>query len=159
MKKCLLPAAFPIAIGSLLPAVFISCAEIKPATIGGIENPKVNHLSTAGADFTFDMRIKNPNSMGITVFPSSFDATVNGIDIGKVKLDKRVRIKANSDTTSEFHIKSDFTKVSLADISKIVSMVSSKSAAVSLKGDVKAGKWYYKKRFPFEYKKSISLSK
>lgn len=137
---------------------FFSCAEIKPATIGGIENPKVKELSTSGADFTFDMRIKNPNSVGVTVFPSFFDATVNGIAIGKVRLDKKVKIKANSDNTSEFHIKSDFTKVSLADIANVISMVSSKSATVTLKGEVKVGKWYYKKRFPIEFKKSINLS-
>ncbi len=153
MKKYFLPIAY-----GLLLTTFFSCAEIKPATIGGVENPKVNSLSTAGVDFTFDMRIKNPNNMGVTVFPSSFDATVNGIEIGKVKLDKKVRIKANSDNTSEFHIKSDFTKVSLADIAQVVSMVSSKNATVTLKGYVKIGKWYYKKKFPIEFKKSINLS-
>ena len=154
MKKYLLPIVY-----CLLPAVFFSCAGIKPATIGGIENTRVNSLSTAGADFNFDMRIKNPNKMGVTVFPSTFEASVNGIDIGTVKLDKKVRIKANSDNTSEFHIKTDFSKIALADISKVISMVASKSATVSLKGEVRVGKWYYKKRFPVEFKKPISLSK
>lgn len=143
---------------ALLSVCFYSCAEIKPATIGGVENPKVNNFSTAGVDFTFDMRINNPNSIGVTVFPSSFDATVNGIEIGQVKLGKKVRIKANSDNTSQFHIKSDFTKVALADIARIMAMASSKSATVTLKGNVKVGKWYYKKKFPIEYKKSINLS-
>jgi hypothetical protein len=46
----------------------------------------------------------------------------------------------------------------LTDIAKIASMVSSKSATVSLKGTVKVGKWYYKKKFPVEFKKSVNLS-
>jgi LEA14-like dessication related protein len=81
MKRYLLPIIYSFFLIAL-----VSCAEIKPATIGGIENPKVNQLSTAGVDFTFDMRIKNPNNIGVTVYPASFDATVNGIDIGKIKL-------------------------------------------------------------------------
>jgi LEA14-like dessication related protein len=136
-----------------------SCAEIKPTTIGGIENPKVKQLTTAGADFTFDMKIKNPNTMGITIFPSIFDATVNGIDIGKIRLNKRVRIKANSDGISEFHVNSDFSKLGMGDISNVISMVASKNATITLKGDVRVGKWYYKKVFPVEFKKSVSLTK
>jgi LEA14-like dessication related protein len=143
----------------LLSIGFFSCAEIKPVTIGGVENPVVKTLSTAGADFTFGMKILNPNSMGVTVYPSSFDANVGGIDIGKIKLAKRVRIKANSNGIPEFHVKSDFSKLGMVDVANVISMVASKKATVTLKGDVKVGKWYYKKRFPVEFKKTINLSK
>ena len=154
MKKYLTPLVY-----GLLSVVFFSCAEIKPVTIGGVENVKVKKLSTEGVDFTFTVNVKNPNNVGVTVFPTSFDATVNGIDVGRIKLAKRVRIKKNSEGSPEFHIVSDFTKVSMADIAKIVSMVASKSGNISLKGDVKVGKWYYKKKFPIDLKKSVNLSK
>ena len=153
MKRYLLPTAY-----CLLPIVFFSCGTIEPVTIGGVDHTKVNSLSTAGVDFSFGMKIKNPNKMGVTVFPSSFDATVNGIDAGKVKIYKKVRIKKNSDDIAEFNIKSDFSKLGLADIANIISMVSSKNAAITLKGDVKVGKWYYRKKFPVEWKKTVSLS-
>jgi len=154
MRKYFLPVVI-----CLLSLCFFSCAEIKPVTIGGVENPTVKTLSTAGTDFTFGMKIVNPNNMGVTVFPSTFDATVGGIDMGKIKLDKRVRIKANSNGVPEFHVKSDFSKLGMADIANVISMVASKSATVTLKGDVRVGKWYYKKRFPVEFKKTINLSK
>lgn len=143
----------------LLSIGFFSCAEIKPVTIGGVENPVVKTLSTKAADFTFGMKILNPNSMGIIVYPSTFDATVGGIDIGKIKLTKKVKIKANSNGIPEFHVKSDFSKLGMADVANVIAMVASKSGTVSLKGDVKVGKWYYKKRFPVEFKKTINLSK
>jgi LEA14-like dessication related protein len=150
---------FLFIILSLLSIGLFSCAEIQPVTIGGVQNAKVKSLSTAGVDFTFDMKIKNPNKMRITVFPTFFDASVNGIDAGKIKIDKKVRIKANSDDIAEFHVKSDFSTLGLANIASVISMVSSKSATVTLKGDVKAGKWYYRKKFPVEFKKQINLSK
>lgn len=143
----------------LLLTVFISCTTIEPVTIGGVENPVVKTLSTQGVDATFGIRIKNPNKMGVTVYKSSFDATLNGMEAGTVKLDKNVRIAGNSDGTPEFHIKSDFSKLGLGNIAGIMAMVTSKTAVVTLKGNIKVGKWYYKKKFPVEFKKMINLSK
>lgn len=138
---------------------FFSCKEIQPVTIGGVENPKLKKLSREGIEADFDMRIKNPNNMRITVFPSQFEATINDISVGKVKLTKKVRIKANSDEKETFHIKSDFSKLGFGDITKVMPIVSSGNANIYLKGNIRAGKWFYKKKFPVELKKTISLGK
>lgn len=154
MKKFLL-----LAIYCSLGIAFFSCMEIQPVTIGGVENPKLKKLSREGIEADFDMRIKNPNNMRITVFPSQFEATINDISVGKVKLTKKVRIKANSDEKETFHIKADFSKLGIGDITKVMPIVSSGKASIYLKGNVRAGKWFYKKRFPVDMKKTISLSK
>ena len=143
----------------LLSIGFFSCKEIQPVTIGGVNNIKLISLTKEGIEFDFDMRINNPNPVGVSVFPSTFTASIGDIDAGYVKLNKRTKIKANGDHTSTFHIKSDFSKLGLGDIAKVLPMVSSKSATLSLKGDVKVGKWFYKKKFPIELKKTIPLYK
>ncbi len=143
----------------LLSIAFFSCAEIQPVTMSGVENVQLKKLSNEGVEFDFSMKIKNLNNMRITVFPSSFDATINGMNVGKIKLSKKVRIKANSDESPVFHVKSDFSKLGVEDIANVISLVGSKRADISLKGDVKAGKWYYKRKFPIDMKKTISLSK
>jgi LEA14-like dessication related protein len=153
MRKYLLPISY-----CLLSVVLFSCGSIEPVTIGGIQNTNVKSLSPAGVDFSFGMKIKNPNKMGVTVFPASFDANVNGIDVGKVKLSKKVKIKAKSDDVAEFNIKSDFSKLGIGELGNIISMVASKSATVTLKGEIKVGKWYCKKKFPIELTKTINLS-
>jgi LEA14-like dessication related protein len=132
---------------------------MQPVSLSGVEAPKLKSLSKEGIEFDFGMKIRNPNKMSIYVYPSSFDAMVNDIPVGTVHLTKKVKIKANSDNVSEFNIKSDFSKLGLGDIMKVLPIVSSKSAAIYLKGEVKAGKWYYKKKFPVELKKTIPLSK
>ena len=76
-----------------------------------------------------------------------------------IRLHKKVKIKANSDEVSEFHIKSDFSKLGFADMASILPIVTSKKVDLGLKGNVKAGKWYYKKKFPIELRKTIPLSK
>ena len=143
----------------LLFFLFSSCTELQPVTMGGVENPHVNSLSQQGVDAEFGVKVKNPNNFRVTVFPSSFDATVNGVDVGKIKLDKRVRIKANSDESPVFHLKSNFSKLGFGDMANVLPMLSSKRADVTLKGYVRVGKWYYKKKFPVDLKKSIPLSK
>lgn len=153
MKKILLP------ILGLFLIAFSSCKEIQPVTISGIENPKLQKLSREGIEFDFGMKIRNPNGIGVTVFPSVFEVTINDIDGGKIKLSKRVRIKAKSDDTPEFHIKSDFSKLGFGDLTKVMDIVSTKRATVTIKGYVKVGKWYYKKKFPVEMTKTINLSK
>ena len=154
MKTLLLSAAC-----CLLSVLFFSCAELQPVTMGGVENVHLKKLSNEGVEFDFSMKIKNPNNIGVKVFPSSFDATVNGMNVGKIKLTKRVKIKANSDESPVFHVKSDFSKLNVADIANVIGLVASKRADVSLKGNVRVGKWYYKRKFPIDLKKSINLSK
>ncbi|MBI4931389.1 MAG: LEA type 2 family protein [Bacteroidetes bacterium] len=166
MKKISIPtfiSLFPlgrVGVGLLFLFLFFSsCKEIQPVTISGVSNVKLISLTKEGVEFDFDMKINNPNSVSVNVFPSSFDANVNDINAGHVKLTKKTKIKAKGEHTSTFHIKSDFSKLGFGDIAKILPMVSSKSAALSLKGDVKVGKWFYKKKFPIELKKTVSLSK
>ncbi|MFI5163947.1 MAG: LEA type 2 family protein [Bacteroidia bacterium] len=154
MKKYLLPTVY-----CLLLTVFFSCKEIQPVTIGGVSNVKLINLSKEGIEFDFDMKINNPNSVGVTVFPSSFDANVGGINVGKIKLAGRTRIKAKGEHTSTFHIKSDFSKLGITDIANVLPMIISKKADISLKGNLRVGKLFYKKKFPVELNKTIPLSK
>lgn len=150
---------FLISFLLIFTSCLFSCADLKPVTIGGVESPNLKKLSHEGIEFDFGMRIKNPNKIGVTVYPSSFEATVNDISVGKIRLGKKVKIKANSDNVSEFNIKSDFSKLGLGDVTKVLPIIASKNATIYLKGEVKVGKWYYKKKFPVELKKTISFSK
>lgn len=134
-----------------------SCAELQPCTITSIDSPKLNKLSREGIDAELSMRIKNPNQIGVVVFPSQFEGSVNGINIGKVNLTKKVRIKATSDEVQSFKIMADFSKLGLSDITKILPVVSSGNITITLKGHIKAGKWYYKKKFPVEFSRTINI--
>ena len=154
MKKYLLLTAY-----CLLITVFFSCKELQPVTIGGVSNVKVINISKEGIELDFDMKINNPNSVGVSVYPSSFDANLGGISVGKIKLAKRVRIKAKGEHTSTFHIKSDFSKLNLTDIAGVLPMILSKRADISLKGNLRVVKLFYKQKFPVELNKTIPLSK
>ena len=144
-----------LGVGFLLLSLF-SC-KFKELSISGIENPKLHQLSREGLDAEFGMRIKNPNKMSIMVYPSEFDGTVNNISVGKIKLYKKVKIKSNSDEAETFYVKCDFSKLGFGELANILPLVTSGNATITLKGNIKAGKWFYKKKFPVEFTKKINL--
>ena len=137
---------------------FLTSCSFQDLTVGNVESTKVKSLSKDGIDLELGIRIKNPNRIALKVYPSDFDASVNGIDVGKVKLIKTVRIKGSSDEISQFYVKSDFSKIGFADLPRILSLVAAKNISLDLKGDLKGGKWFFKKKFPVELKKNLSLS-
>ncbi len=138
--------------------VFTSCKSYEPVAFSGIENINVTSLSQNGIEAIVTARVKNPNKVGFTIYRSEMDISVAGIDAGKVQLDKRVRIKAKSEETYTFKIKSDFSNLSMSDMPRLMNIAMSKHAKIGLKGDLKAGKLFVKKTFPIDITKDVPLS-
>lgn len=133
-----------------------SCGSVRELELTGVKGFTVNEISTAGINGDMLLSIKNPNNMAVTVFPSTFSVTYSGVPLGMAKLAKKVRIKKNSEETYSFNIKSDFSKVNIADIMKILQGASFRSE-VGVKGDLKAGKLFYRRKIPVDVKEKISL--
>lgn len=141
----------------LVPLFLFSCAGYQDVTFMGIENVKVTSMSQQGIEAEITARIKNPNNKSFTIYKSDLDATLNGMNAGKACLSKNVRIKAKSEQTYIFKIKSDFSSLSLAELPKLLAIAKSKNAKVGLKGNLKAGKIFIKKSFPVDMTKNVPL--
>lgn len=138
--------------------VFFSCADFKEVTFSGIENVKITSLSQSGVEALITVRIKNPNSVSFTIYKSEMDVTISGISAGKAHLTKNVRIKAKSEGSYTFKVKSDFSKLSFADMPKIIAMGLSKSVKIGLKGNFKGGKLYIKKGYPIDMVQNVPIT-
>lgn len=137
--------------------VFTSCNNYQEVTFSGIENVNVTSLSQKGVEAIVTARIKNPNKVAFTIYRSDMDVTIGGIAAGKAHLADNVRIKARSEETYTFKIKSDFSNLSLTDMPKIIAMAMKKHVKVGLKGDLKVGKLLVKRSFPFDIIKDVPL--
>ncbi len=135
-----------------------SCGDFQDVTFSGVEDFKITSLSQKGVEAEITTKIKNPNKVAFTIYKSEFDATLNGINLGKAHIARNVRIKANSEELYSFKIKSDFSKLSFADLPKIMNMASSKSVKVNLKGNMKVGKVLVKRSYPIDFTKNVPLS-
>ena len=138
--------------------LFASCGDFQEVTFSGIENVKLVKLSDKGVEAEITARIKNPNSTSFTIYKSDMDVTLSGINAGKAHVANKVRIRAKSEDSYTFKIKSDFSGLSLTDIPKVIGMAMSKNVKVGIKGNLRAGKLFIKKTFPVDLTQSVPLN-
>lgn len=143
---------------SLLPLVLLlsACKDFKEAQITGLRGFKVNKVDAKGIDADIMLGIKNPNTIGFSVYRSEFDVFYNGVNLGKAKSSKRVHIDPNTEKGYTFRLKSDFKNTNLMDIMKL--MNGGGSGLVEVKGDMKVGKFYLKKKIPVHVKERARLN-
>ena len=135
---------------------FSSCKDFKEAECTGVKGFKINKISPQGMDADILLGIKNPNKMGFSVYRSEFDLIYSGIHLGKAKLSKRVRIAGNTEKTYSFNLKSNFKDANPMDIIKL--MGGGGKSIIEVAGDLKAGKFYLKKRFPVKIKQKVDMN-
>jgi LEA14-like dessication related protein len=142
----------------LLPLIFFSCGIPQMVTISKVEGSKINKLDQTGIEMEISVRIRNPNRIGFNIYRSSnLNATVNGLDLGRVKISKRIHIGPNSDDVHTFTVSSDFSKLSLTDLPKLLSLGKSRNATIGIKGQLKVGKFFYKKTFDVDRTEKVSF--
>lgn len=143
----------------LLPLVFIfsSCEEFKEVTVSGIDSFYLKKVSQEGIEAELNVKIKNPNNRNFTIYPSEFDVIFSGIRLGKARLDKKVKIDKNAERVYSFQLKSNLGDVNLMDLPKLLNL--SNIGNIEVKGDLKAGKLFIKKRFPVSYSEKIKIFK
>lgn len=138
--------------------VLSSCGDFQDVTFEGIENMKVNKISQQGIDVDITAKIKNPNKVAFTIYKSDLDATFSNMNVGKAILTNNVKIKANTSQAYTFNIKSDFSKLSIAELPNLLSIATSKSIKVGLKGNLRVGKLFVKKNYPVDMVKSVPMN-
>lgn len=140
-------------IAIIIGLFLFSCKNFKEAECTGVKGFKVNSVNTSGIDADVILGIKNPNTIGFSIYPSEFDVVLSGIKLGKAKMKKRVHIAANDEREYSFNLKSSFKDMNVADVMKLMS--SQNFGTIQVNGDLKAGKFYLKKKFPVNVKQSL----
>lgn len=106
-------------------------------------------------ELELNVKIKNPNNFGFNIYPSDFDISFGTTDIGKARLKEKLHINANSEISYKIVVKSDVSKVLSNGFLSIMAMM--KNPVIGIKGELKAGKMFYKKKFPVDFKEKIPL--
>jgi len=99
-----------------------------------------------------NVSINNPNSKSFKVYKSKATVFIGGSKLGEARIVKKVKIPANSSVDNTFVLRGDFKELNLGTISSITMG----KPVVEIKGYLKAGKWFYKKKFPIDQKQKIS---
>ncbi len=135
--------------------LFNSCKEFKDVEVTGVKSFRLTKISGDGIEGEVIIGIKNPNTFGFLIYPSEFDITYSGMKMGKARLFKKVRIEANSEKPYVFKLKTDLKDLNLIEVLGMVS--GGKMGKIEVKGTLKAGKFYIKRRVPVDFSEKIGL--
>ena len=141
----------------LLSFLISSCRNLKETTVSGIDQFFINKINTEGIDANLSLKIKNTNSFGFSIYPSEFDIIYNGMHLGKAKLNKRVHIDGNSERVYSFNLKSNLSDLNIFDVLQLLN--TENRGKIEIKGDLKAGKFFMKKKFDVNYSEKVNLLK
>lgn len=132
-----------------------SCKEMEEITVTAVDGFYLNKVDAKGIDAEIKLKIKNPNAMGFSIYPSNFDIVFSGIRLGKAKLDKRVHIEGKTERVYSFKLKSDMSELNLIDALRLLNLQN--LGKIEVKGDLKVGKFLIKKDFPVNYVDKIKI--
>lgn len=130
---------------------------MKEITVTNVNNFSLQKMSLQEIEGELQLTIKNPNTVGFSIYKSEFDIIYGDVKLGKARLHKRVHIGANTEKIYTFKLKSTPENINLMDILKLAGNAS--SGMIRIKGELKAGKLFIKKRYPVDYAERINLSK
>lgn len=134
-----------------------SCRDLKDITLTNVDSFHIQKMSLKEIEGELQLTIKNPNTVGFSIYKSEFDIMYGDVKLGKAKLHKRVHIGANTEKSYVFKLKTSPESLNLGDVMKLIGNAS--SGTIRLKGELRAGKLFIKKRFPVDYVDRINLQK
>lgn len=141
-------------------SVLTGCGTIEEVTFGKMQNARLVNADMKALEAEFTVNIKNENKFGFTVTKSDLELSLNGSRLGKVKLKKKVRVKAKSDDPHTFRVKADLSEAGVAGIPALLGLIQSKSPRVKLKGDLKVRTFlFFSKKVPVDVEQVIPLGK
>jgi LEA14-like dessication related protein len=143
----------------LLAISIFSCKSYEEVSIGKAEGMRLTNYSQKGIEAQVGIRIKNPNRFGFAVYKSNLQVNLDGADVGEAKLKHKVRVKPTSDDVHYFDLGADFSKLSPLDYAKLITIVQKRSVNATIKGEIKVGNLFYKKKIPINISQRIDLNK
>lgn len=141
----------------LLSFLISSCRNLKETTVTGVDQFFINKINTEGIDANLSLKIKNTNNFGFSIYPSEFDIIYNEMHLGKAKLNKRVHIDGNTERVYSFNLKSNLSDLNIFDVLQLLN--TENRGKIEIKGDLKAGKFFMKKKFDVNYSEKVNLLK
>jgi LEA14-like dessication related protein len=133
----------------------VSCRPFEDISLKSVDGFYLKKLTKDGIDSELKLNIQNPNKVGFTIYPSEFDIVFSGVKLGKAKLDKKVKIKGNSEKTYAFNLQSNLSDLNLLDIAKILNIEN--LGKIEVKGDLKVGKMLIRKEYPVNYIDKVKI--
>lgn len=139
--------------------ILTSCGEFKEIEVSDIEAFRIEKIDGNQVEMVVTTAISNPNSFGVTVTDADFDVTVEGINLGKTKINKNIKIDRKSTESHAIYFTLELNKLSKAALPTLIGFVAMGKKEVNLKidGSIKGRAFLISKRFPVMHEEKVPL--
>ena len=141
----------------IIATLISSCLEYKEVKVVDVTGVGIKDISTKGIKVEVSMQIKNPNKYDISIVDSDLDLFLKGKKMGEAKLQEKITLPAKSNKIHRFTIKSSLKDVASGILPVMMSVLSSSSVDLEVKGDIKARAKGLSKKFPVDFKEKVKL--
>ncbi|NQV51768.1 MAG: LEA type 2 family protein [Flavobacteriales bacterium] len=138
--------------------LLVSGCEFKDVELDRVDRFEINRFEEGKLDATLTLVLTNPNSFPITVKSGEFQIYSGKMHLGDAHLAKSFKINANSTEDYEVDVKGTVGDAIAAGLSGLASLLTGKKPEMIIKGELKAGNFFYSKKVPIELKTDMPLS-
>lgn len=138
---------------SLITVLVTSCASFRTPEFRGSEGVKFEKMDGKNVAFTAGVKMFNPNWFGVKIKKSHLDVYVEEHYMGKIYLDKKVKLKAKKESSLIFPLHAvleDGAMLTVLRYSK------AENVAIRFAGKVKGGVWIFSKKMEVNETRNIS---
>lgn len=143
-------AALPLMATLILTA----CGSIKEPELRGIENVRVDKISSGSSTLRLDLLYFNPNKFRIKLKSVKGDAWLEGKKLGSFSLDSAVAISPGSDFTLPVTLAVDMKRV----LSNTITLLLSDEVTLKIDGTARIGKSGININYPLKYEGKQKIS-
>lgn len=142
-----------IFIVSLILFLFSSCASFNVPEFRGTEGVKMDKLDGKKITFSAGVKMFNPNWFAVKIKRSHVDVYVENQYMGKVFLEKKVKLKAKQESTLTFPLTAQLEDGAMFTILKYATK---ENVNVQIKGRLKGGVWFFSKKMDIDQTRVVS---
>ncbi len=137
--------------------VLASCSTSEQIRYNGYENFKVSDIATE-PKVNVDVKLHNPNPIGITLKDMSLTVDVDNKPLGTVGLSDKVRVKRKSDFVLPVEFNTTLPQLGGILSSGLTSFISDKELPIGISGRFTIQKFIiFRKTFEFNYTDSLNV--
>lgn len=141
----------------LLMALFTSCLKYQEVKVLGVEDVKIKEFSTKGVEVEVSIKISNPNSYKIKMVHSDLEIFVKGKKAGKARIVNKITLPKKSEAVHTFTITANYNQILSALGGGLLSLFSSGTIPLQIKGNITAKALGIRKTFPVNVKENVKL--
>jgi hypothetical protein len=124
--------------------------EFKDLEFKSMENFKVERKD-GKMYIAFDYVINNPNCLSIIIKPSSLFLKIADQGCGWVRVEEKIKIKRKTEAAYPFMMVGDASNFVKGTFSSIWSLIMGKGIDFNIAGNLKAGLFFFKKKWKLDY--------